>query len=347
MSLKRYYGCLGAVFLALLAFQARASANGTASGSTISNVATIKWNVSGTGQDTTAPSADTSVRVIAGDTLTDITSLSLAVGETKVFTYSILNSGNRADTFKIEVDSFSLNNGAVSWTFTLYVDGTKTSLLADTLTTAATVAADAIKQCSVAIWSNSTPANSPDLSRADFRLKIYQGNVNTADSTGQYTGDNGTTYATGSAGGQDFASALLAAAKLTLAKAVTSVKIGGAASAPLPGATILYTLTYNNIGSASADSVVLIDTVPANTTFDTASSSMSNLGASATFADDSGSSGFTCQVTTSASPNQAYVSTDWNNLTNYSAGTVRGVRWIRQSVAAAQTATVRFRVIIQ
>jgi uncharacterized repeat protein (TIGR01451 family) len=346
VKITRIAGTLGALVLALVVFQTEARAGGTASGTTVSNRAIVTWSNGGVAQDTIAPAADTTVRTIKSDTLSAPADQNLTVGETKIFTYTFVNTGNAADTFNIWVDSFSLNNGAVGWTFRLYSASDSTSSLNDTKVTAS-VAADGIYSCSVAVWSHSTPANSPDGAHADFRLVISPGNVNTADTYMQYTGDNGTVYATGTGGSNDVAVATLAAARLTLAKAITSVTLSGGPVMPLPGATILYTLTYNNVGTSSGDSVILRDTIPTNTRFDTASSTMSALGASATFTADSGLTGWTCQVATAAGPDNNYHSPDWINLPSYTTGTVTYVRWIRDQVAAAQTATIRFRVIIQ
>ncbi|MEK8023218.1 MAG: hypothetical protein AAB229_05355 [Candidatus Hydrogenedentota bacterium] len=347
MNLNRLTWSMGAVLLALIAFPTRASANGTVSGTTLSNRAQVTYNVNGNAQETTTLFIDTTVRAIAGDTISNIDTQGLSIGETKIFTYTFYNTGNRADTFQIEVDSFTLNNGAVGWTFQLWVDNDSTWALADTRTTAATVAAGGSKQCSVAIWAHSTPANSPDQARADFRLKIYQGNVGTADSTGQYTGDNGILYAEGGAGSNEFAGAVLAAARLTLNKIVDSVSMGINPSAPIPGARITYRLTYNNIGTASADSVIIRDTIPANTTFDTASYSMFTLGADATLHTTDTNAGFICQVSTLANPSASFTSGDWTNLTTFAGGTVTHVRWIKNQVAAGDNKFVRFRVFIQ
>jgi uncharacterized repeat protein (TIGR01451 family) len=343
---------VSAIAIAIIVFQAEARAGGTTSGTTVSNVARVSWLNNGNPSDTVTPanSADTTVGRVAGDTLLVTADASLSVGETKVYVYEVYNTGNATDTISIEVDSFAMYAGATAWTFTLYVDtpGTRTSTEADTRYLVA-LAPDAVKTCTVAVWSNSTPANSPDGSFGIFRLKIRAQGSN-ADTTGQYVGDNGITYGYGQ-GSNDTSRATISAARLALTKVITSVTMYGSPAMPLPGATILYTLTYNNQGSGAADSVVLKDTIPTNTSFDTASYADSTLGASATFVDgDSGATGWLCQASTSANPDNSFYSTAWENLKTMSYATrssVTYVRWIRQSVASAQTATLRFRVTIR
>ena len=336
-----------ALFALIVMLPINASAAGTSSGATIRNRASVSWVVAGSNLDSTTSAVDTTVGKISSDTLSAEADQIAAVGETKTFTYLFYNSANRTDTFNIWVDSFSLNGGAASWTFTLTVNNQTTSTTNDTKVSLA-IGADAEASCSVAIWVNSTPANSPNGSFADFRLQISPGNIIGADTTQQYTGDNGNTYAYGNAGSNDIARTTVQAAIMAVLKSVSSITLNGNPSLPLPGASITYELTYNNIGSAEAESVVLRDTIPSNTTFDTMSRSGAAFGGSATFVTDTGANGWLAQVTTAANPSFAFYSTDWTNAHNWDGtGTITYVRWIRQSVASAETKTMRFRVFIQ
>jgi LPXTG-site transpeptidase (sortase) family protein len=54
---------------------------------------------------------------------------------------------------------------------------------------------------------------------------------------------------------------------------MTITKVDDVAETTAPGATIIYTLTYDNVGDQDATGVVVTETVPANTTFTTTSSS--------------------------------------------------------------------------
>ncbi len=345
--MKRLLLSLGVAAIGILVVQNVALALGTAASTSVTNVARVAWLNNGNSADTVSLSADTTVARVAGDTLLATADNTLSIGDTRYFVYEIYNTGNATDTIFVEVDSFTLSGGAASWTFTLWGDslGNPTSTVNDTIALR-NVAVDALKFCTIAVWSNSTPANSPDGSFGSFRLRIRTAAAG-ADTTAQYVGDNGNTYGYGQ-GSEDVSRATVAAARLALTKAITSVTMYGNPSMPLPGATILYTLSDTNQGSAAADSVVLRDTIPTSTTFDTASSTMANLGCSAVLAADSGASGWTAQVSVLASPSSALYSTDWINLPQYTAaaGTIRHVRWIRQTVLAGEASTLRFRVII-
>lgn len=349
MKFKSYVVGLFVAFLALAVFSPQAWAIGPASGATISNVAAVEWRTGAVTDSTQSTANDTPIKRVAGDTLSDPGNQSLGVGETKVFTYTFTNTGNGTDTFQVWLDSFLLTGGADTWRITLYVGTESTLSLNDTKTTTA-VAADGTYSCSVAVWANSNPDSSPNGSAGEFRLRIKQGNQANADSTGQYTGDNGTTYATGSAGDNDTSKATVSSANITLVKDITAVTLGGSASLPIPGATIQYRLTYNNTGGAAGDSVSLRDSIPLYTVFDTASRNGAALGASATFADaDSGQTGWALQVSTSTTPDQSYGSSSYQSIVTYTGAmsAVKWVRWVRQTVAAAETANLVFRVRIQ
>ncbi len=54
---------------------------------------------------------------------------------------------------------------------------------------------------------------------------------------------------------------------------MTITKVDDVADTTAPGATIIYTLTYDNVGNQDATGVVVTETVPANTTFTTTGSS--------------------------------------------------------------------------
>jgi uncharacterized repeat protein (TIGR01451 family) len=332
-----------------------AHAVGTASGGSISNVARVQWRVNTTDFDSATLTTDTTVRVISSDTMTDVADAGFGVGETTVFTYSFTNTGNRADTFSIWISDSMHAGGASGWVVSLYVNGAYQTVLQNDTRTHSSVNADAAGSCSVAVWSN--PGASPNNAYCSFTLRIRSGNAANADTWIQYLGDNDTTYARGSAGSFDTARATIAAPYITLAKAITSVTVGGVASHPLPGASILYNLGVNNSGSAAATNVIVRDTIPANTTFDTAQwmnamAAPFNQGDSVLFHASDSSTGWVCQVTQAANPNMTFGGGgDWTNLASFSytnRQTVTHVRWVRTSLpAGAGVKTMRFRVMIR
>ena len=77
---------------------------------------------------------------------------------------------------------------------------------------------------------------------------------------------------------------------------MTITKVDDVADTTAPGATIIYTLTYDNVGDQDATGVVVTETVPANTTFTTTGSSA---GWSCV---DGAAAGTTCTLTLGAVP---------------------------------------------
>lgn len=102
-----------------------------------------------------------------------------------------------------------------------------------------------------------------------------------SDPAGTYTGYNGTDYggyawATRTVGTLMSGAAItttIQGALLSLTKSLEIdspseyVSLGGAADAPVPGAKITYTISYNNWGMSNALGVTIIDTYPAQTTY--------------------------------------------------------------------------------
>ncbi len=91
----------------------------------------------------------------------------------------------------------------------------------------------------------------------------------------QYTGANSYTY--GASGNVQTALTFqVRAPKIYVTKNVTVqapasyVSAGGAATDPVPGATLVYTLTYYNYGSVAGNSVEIVDTIPGNTAYSSA-----------------------------------------------------------------------------
>jgi uncharacterized repeat protein (TIGR01451 family) len=89
---------------------------------------------------------------------------------------------------------------------------------------------------------------------------------------------------------------LVGSALLTVDKnsAVTSDPFnGGSNPKAIPGATILYTIDVANSGSADADSVILVDQIPANTTYTSLSIATSNSNGGATISVEYSTDGVT------------------------------------------------------
>jgi uncharacterized repeat protein (TIGR01451 family) len=333
-----------------------AHAVGTAPGlNNISNVARIQWKVNTTDFDSATLATETSVRAVSSDTMTDVADVGFGVGETATFVYTFTNTGNRADTFNIWISDSVQAGGASGWVVSLYIDGAYQTVLQNDTKVSASVNADGTSTCSVAIWSN--PANAPNNSYCTFTLRIMSGNVTNADTWIEYRGDNDSYYALGGAGSFDTAAATIAAPYITLAKTITSVTISGAATHPLPGASILYNLGVNNSGNAAASNVIVRDTIPENTTFDTAQwrpgmDAPFDQTDSALFDATDSSAGWLCQYSTVATPDHSFGNTtEWSALSTLaytSRATVKHVRWVRTTLPQTDgLKTMRFRVVIR
>jgi uncharacterized repeat protein (TIGR01451 family) len=134
---------------------------------------------------------------------------------------------------------------------------------------------------------------------------------------GKYTGGNAYTYG-GAASFTDLASDQTSAPILTLTRASTvdaptavAGYTGGIHDA-VPGSVITFTLTYSNTGSASAESIIIVDKVPTNTKLahfnTTGTGSNVNITAAQGIA-----TGWSIKYSTLANPSKVYGNTaDWS-----------------------------------
>lgn len=354
--MNRWLKGIGALLLAaavgasLLPGEAEAAVlNGTATGTVISNTTTVRWTSGAATQDTTTTSAggsDTSLRSVYADTFNEFDTQSIGVGQATTYTYNIINNGNSTDSFRVKINAAAMGAGAASWTCTLVVGTTSTATVDSHLQTGL-VAAGAAYSCSVVVTSSVTPANSPDNSFLQFWLEA--GSMNDS-AFAQYNGDNGHTYAYGGGRDQDTAWALVASATCTIVKVVNHVTLGGVDTTPRPGATIEYKLTYTKTGSGAADSVIIFDTIPTNTTAFQMSNPSAVLGSDTNFENDSGASGWQAQYATAASPNPAFYSADfisWDGAGSFPAATIDPtvIRWTVQHLGI-ESKSLYFRVTI-
>jgi uncharacterized repeat protein (TIGR01451 family) len=139
---------------------------------------------------------------------------------------------------------------------------------------------------------------------------------------GEYPGGNAYTYA-GKNISSDEVSDSLSAPILTLTRVTTidAPKVySGTHYDPVPGAIITFTMTYSNEGSATAESVVLIDKIPDNTHMAhvNTNGNTTNVTIEAAAGD---ATGWTAFYSTLASPDKTYGNTgDWTLIGTLSAG---------------------------
>jgi uncharacterized repeat protein (TIGR01451 family) len=190
-----------------------------------------------------------------------------------VLAYSVTNSGNGPEAFKLSANPQVTGNG---------FDGTVASIVADTNDNGIYDAG--IDQVLAA--GTATPSLDPDKSLKIFVLVTLpagatdaatsQVRLTAAAATG--TGTPGTVFAAQGNGGGDAVVGTTTAEANSLASLVASLaSVGLAKSAvildqfgtakPVPGATVTYTLTASVSGTGSAEGLHIVDGIPTGTTY--------------------------------------------------------------------------------
>lgn len=281
------------IIVALVIFAAAsqtAMAAGTSSNTTISNTADVDYQISGANQPTvTSAASDFLVDNRVDLTVTNVSGDNVVPNETdQPLTFTVTNDGNTSQGY-----SLAATNGGGDFNMTnirIYIeDGTTAGfqIAEDTLYVANTNAFDLIEDAtSVNVYVVSdTPGTPTDTQTSDVDLRATTLNVGTAvvttatagadtpatvdvvlgDAAGSVAGDvveDGTHSAVGTY--------TVAVTPLTLVKSstVTSDPFNlGVNPKRIPGATIQYTLVVSNPGGTGATNVIVVDAMPANTTY--------------------------------------------------------------------------------
>jgi uncharacterized repeat protein (TIGR01451 family) len=264
----------------LALFAARAQAVGTAAGTDITNTATVTADVGGSPVTATSnPHVLTVAEVIDVDvtllTIGNVLVNSPSSGQ--VLTYRVTNVGNGIDSFALSVNNalvgddfdpalaaiyFDANGNGLydAGTDTLYAPGVNDPQLDANLP-----ALDDV----VVFVLNDIPAALPsgNLGNSEL-LAVSATGTGVPGDVVPLAGEGGTDAIIGLSGGDDLAQGTYQVSSVALAIAKSSAvadPFGGTQA--IPGATITYTLTVTVSGAGSADSVVLTDAIPANTTY--------------------------------------------------------------------------------
>ena len=260
--------------LSISALASTAHAAGVAAGTLIQNTATATYN---TGTSTGSVQSNTvSVKVdqlldvaVAGLNSAPVTATSTAA----VLTYSITNTGNGTDRFNLTADpavSGNSFNGVIQGVYVdtdgngSYTPGTDT--LVATGGASLPIAEDGSLKVFVVVL---LPAGATDAQASQVKL--------TATSV-IGSGTPGTVFAGKGQGGSDAVvgssratqsaldSIIASLATVSLAKTAAIVD-QFAGTAPVPGATVTYTIVAHVTGSGTAEGVHVADDIPANTTY--------------------------------------------------------------------------------
>ncbi len=122
--------------------------------------------------------------------------------------------------------------------------------------------------------------------------------------------------------------------KISINKTISEILLNGTASSPIPGSSILYSLTYSNTGNNVLENVIIMDKLPTHTIYQTQYNGTA--------------SGWACEWSTNTIPSdQSWSSTDFTP-TIPSKEQIKWVRWKKGSVATDEdNRTLFIKVIIK
>lgn len=269
------------------------SAAGTTSGTALTATATVS---AGGGVATVTAATSTTVTSVFGLATSTFDESAAAdktvtAGDFATYTVAIQNNGNISDTIAINLGAQVFDGGAgttadwgaavddaavysvgLNWN----TSGNATaSQSGDATASPSVVGPGAYATYTVRIR---TAAGASDGASMAVQLSF----VTASTPVGSYNGFNGNPYGGqssvlrtvgGGVAGVSYITTTVNAAVLTVAKSasVTAPGVyignGGGATDPVPGAKITYTITYGNTGGGAASSVVIVDPIPANTTY--------------------------------------------------------------------------------
>ena len=275
-----------------------AFAAGTASGTNVDNSATVDYQVDGIDQSQINSNTASFVvdnRVDLTVATSDVAAVQVVPGSSdKVLTYTVTNDGNTVQDYSLTAqaasgslfgvtDNFDANNVEV------YVDANSNGTY-ESATDVATYIDELAADASITVFVVSdipVGQNDGDGALYDLIAQTAQGGTASSQGADITTDDAGSAddpntvqivFADG-AGTADAANDgqhsstdayVVVNADLSVVKSsqVISDPInGGSNPKAIPGATLRYTLTVTNDGTADADNVVIIDAIPGNTTY--------------------------------------------------------------------------------
>lgn len=120
-------------------------------------------------------------------------------------------------------------------------------------------------------------------------------------------------------------------ATLFVRKSVSNIQLSGIKTNAIPGTTIKYLILYSNMCNFTAESTIILERFPANTTYTSQSFGTAT--------------GWTAQWSTNTNPDQSWGSINYTN-TIPSKTSIKWVRWRKIQVSAAEKGTIFFEIII-
>lgn len=269
------------------------SAAGTTSGTALTATATVSASGGVTTVTAATSTTVTSVYGLATSTFDEASAAdkSVSAGSFATYTVSIQNNGNISDTIGINLGAQIFDGGSGTTTdwgvavddAVVYAVGLDWNVSGNATASQAGDATASVSAVGPGAYATYTVRVRTAADATDGASMAVQLSFVTASTpVGSYNGYNGNPYggdATvlrtvgGGVAGVSYITTTVNAAVLTVAKSasVTAPAVyignGGGATDPVPGAKITYTITYGNTGGGAASSVVIVDPIPANTTY--------------------------------------------------------------------------------
>ncbi len=125
------------------------------------------------------------------------------------------------------------------------------------------------------------------------------------------------------------------APELNINKSLSDIMLNGSSiAAPIPGAVLIYRISYSNSGNAAGDNALIYDELPDNTKYNT-----NYMLPPAT--------GWTSQFSAAADPDQDYGSVDYTNCPPSVKTNVTWIRWRKPFIQADESGILIYKVIIK
>ena len=122
--------------------------------------------------------------------------------------------------------------------------------------------------------------------------------------------------------------------QLNIMKSISNINLGGLPiSAAIPGATMVYMISYSNTGTSPGMDALICDKIPANTKYFT------NYLLAPTV-------GWTPQYAFTADPDQSYNSSEYSNTYTLKTNVI-WVRWRKLNVPVGEKGSIMYKVIIK
>ena len=354
--------------IGLTAFSQPVLADGTASGTPISNTVLLDYTVGGIGQDQVSDTADFVVdnKIDLTVALIDVAAIPVIPGITdQVMTFSVTNDGNTLQDYSLAATPsagtvFSLTHDFDANSVRIFVDNGDNVFIAadDTKTYIDELAADATVRVYVLANFPLSGISDGDASLYDLEaqtavsgLADTQGaDILTDDTANSWTAgtvqiafadDAGLIDAANDGAHSTVGAYLVTTAAMTVTK--TSLVVydpingnyvaGSVFPKAIPGARVQYTIDIANTGASSANAVTVVDEIPTSTYFVVGSLSSTQPGATVV----------TLDYANDEPPTWGYVPVDGGDGSDH---TVTYVRATYDPVAAAAAAQAIFEVLI-